>query len=322
MTSQIPATGPTGPAAAADFAADGAAGPLAPGTHSFEVGGITQRYHVHGTGPVCVAHSGGPGIHWEYLRAPALERHLTMVYVEPIGTGGSGRLPSHPHGYTRDRYSRFLEVLVNRLGVPRVHVLGHSHGAFVAAYHALHRPQRVAGVVLYEGAPVTGPEHGEEAARRVERFAAEHAGHPGLPGVLAAFGAMGAMRGDDDTLAVARGVLPSYFADYWGNEERYAPLRDTLRATFVSGLDEDLSPDLFDDRVALKGLTVPALVVVGRHDVICGPRWGREMHDLIPDSRLLVLEDSGHFGHIEEPERFAGAVRDFVTETTPTGAAE
>ncbi|MEU5088370.1 alpha/beta hydrolase [Streptomyces sp. NPDC021356] len=302
-----------------NHAHDASSGPLSPGAHSFEVGGITQRYHVYGNGPVVIAHPGGPGIHWEYLRMPALEARLTMVYVEPIGTGGSGRLPSHPHGYTRDRYSRFLEVLINRLGVPEVHLLGHSHGAFVAAYHALNRAQRLAGVVLYEGAPVTGPEHGAEAGRMVEQFAAEHAGHPGLPDVLAAFGAMSGMATDEDTVAVARGVLPSYFARYWENEEELAPFRDAIRATFISGLDEDLSPDVIDDRVALKGLAVPALVVVGRHDVICGLRWGRELDDLIPDSRLLVLEDSGHMGHVEEPERFTDAVLAFVRETGRDG---
>ncbi|MFF0478505.1 alpha/beta fold hydrolase [Streptomyces sp. NPDC004284] len=290
-------------------------GPLSHGTHSFEVGGIAQRYHVHGAGPVCVVHSGGPGIFWEYLRMPLLERHLTMVYVEPVGTGESGRLPSHPHGYTRDRYSRFLEVLVNRLGVDEVYLLGHSHGAFVAAHHALHRAERLAGVVLYGGAPVTGPEHGEEAGRRVREFAAEHAGHPGLAGVLEAFDAMSSIADDDSTLAVARGVPPSYFADYWADEERFGPVRDALRATFVSGLDEDLWPDLVDDRAALKGLELPTLVVVGRHDVICGPRWSQELHELIHGSRLVVLENSGHLGHIEEPELFRDAVLDFVIAT-------
>ncbi|GAA2345598.1 alpha/beta hydrolase [Streptomyces kunmingensis] len=295
-------------------------GPLSPGTHTFRLGGVVQRYHVYGEGPVCVAHSGGPGIFWEYLRMPLLERHLTMVYVEPVGTGDSGRLPSHPHGYTRDRYSRFLEVLINRLGVPAVHLLGHSHGAFVAAYHALYRADRLSGVILYGGAPVTGPEHGEEASARVREFAAAHAGHPGLPAVLDAFGAMGDITDDASTLAVAKGVLPSYFADYWGDEERFSPFRDAVRATYISGLDENLSPDPIDDRAALKELAVPALVTVGRHDVICGPRWSQELYELIPDARLVVLENSGHMGHIEEPEAFSAAVLAFVRETA-TGSA-
>jgi len=58
---------------------------------------------------------GGPGIHWQYLRMGFLEHHFTMLYLEPIGTGGSGRLAEHPHGYTVERFAkqlgRFLETL-------------------------------------------------------------------------------------------------------------------------------------------------------------------------------------------------------------------
>ncbi|WP_433566137.1 alpha/beta fold hydrolase [Nocardia sp. CA-151230] len=287
-------------------------GPLAPGVHTFDSDGISQRYHVYGSGPVCIAHPGGPGIFWEYLRMPALEEHLTMVYVEALGTGESGRLPTHPHGYTRERYSLALQRLIERLNVPEVYLLGHSHGAFVAAYHAIHRPARLAGVVLYEGAPVTGPEHGAEAGHRLQEFAAAHADRPELHEVLAAFGAMQAISSDEQTLAVARGILPSYFADYWGDEQRWAAFRKGLRANYISGLAADLTPDLVDDREELPNLTIPALVIVGRHDVICGPRWGQELHELIPNSRLVVLEHSGHMGHLEEPRRFAHAVRDFV----------
>ncbi|MBF6132093.1 alpha/beta hydrolase [Nocardia otitidiscaviarum] len=290
-------------------------GALAPGGHAFGSDGVVQRYHVYGNGPVCLAHPGGPGIHWEYLRMPELEESLTMVYVEALGTGESGRLPTHPNGYTRERYSLALQRIIDHIGVPKVYLLGHSHGAFVAAYHAIHRPAGLAGIVLYEGAPVTGPEHGAEAGRRLQEFAAAHADQSGLNDVLAAFVGMQDISSDEQTLAIARGILPSYIADYWRDEQRWAPLRDAVRASFISGLDVLGSPDLIDDRADLPKMAVPALIIVGLFDVICGPRWARELHDLIPDSRLVMLENSGHLGHLEEPERFTDAVRAFVLST-------
>jgi pimeloyl-ACP methyl ester carboxylesterase len=63
---------------------------------------------------------------------------------------------------------------------------------------------------------------------------------------------------------------------------------------------------------ALPDLTLPTLVVVGRYDVICGVRWADELHDLIPNSRLLILERSGHLGHVEEPTEFANGILEFV----------
>ncbi|WP_439383090.1 alpha/beta fold hydrolase [Amycolatopsis lexingtonensis] len=283
------------------------------GTHTVELDGVRQRYHVHGRGPVCVALPGGPGVDWAYLRMPALETHLTMVYVEPIGTGGSGRLASHPHGYTRARYARALLALLDHLGLAAVHLLGHSHGGFVAQYFALHHPGRVAGVVLYESAPVTGPEHGAEAQRNVEEFVRRNADRPDLPEVLAALQATASISDDDAMNAALRGLLPAYFADYWGREAEFAPLRATVSGTHISGLDEQLVPDTIDDRAALRSLAVPALVVVGRFDVICGVRWAHELAELIPDARLVVLEHSGHFGHLEEPDLFGEAVVGFVT---------
>jgi pimeloyl-ACP methyl ester carboxylesterase len=115
---------------------------------------------------------------------PAVEEFLTMVYVEPLGTGGSQRLPSHPNGYTRQRYTRSLIGLLDRLSLPRVFLLGHSHGGFVSQYLALHHPDRLSGLVLYESAPATGPERMAEAATRVGEFVHRNEG-PQLPTVLA-----------------------------------------------------------------------------------------------------------------------------------------
>ncbi|MFI5474506.1 alpha/beta fold hydrolase [Streptomyces cacaoi] len=289
-----------------------AADPLSAGVHTVEVEGVVLRYHVHGTGPLCVAHPGGPGFAWEYLRMPELEKQLTVVYVEPVGTGGSDRLPSHPHGYTRARYSRHLAAVIDHLAVPRVHLLGHSHGGFVAQYHALHRPDQLAGIVLYDSAPVTGDEHVAEVMRSVQEFAARHAGHPELAAVLGAFAAIPAIADDEAMLATARGVLPAYLADYWADPQRWAPLGESLRATYISGLDEHSAPDQVDDREPLAALAMATLVVAGRHDVVCGVRWAEELHKLIPASRLVILERSGHFGHLEEPGRFADEVAAFV----------
>ncbi|MFC4036222.1 alpha/beta fold hydrolase [Streptomyces polygonati] len=289
--------------------------PLSHGAHTVDIQGITQRYHVHGTGPVCVAHSGGPGIRWEYLRMPAVEEHLTVVYPEPVGTGGSGRLPNHPHGYTRDLYTSFLDALIDHLAVPRVHLLGHSHGGFVAQHYALRHADRLAGVILYESAAATGPEFGAEAMRKVGEFATRFADRPELPEVLGALQSVPAISNDEEFTAAARGLLPAYFADYWSREEELAPLRAAVGGSHISGLDANGGPDVIDDRAALGSLGVPALVVVGRHDVICGVRWAEELNKLIPGSELVVLEGSGHFGHIEEPERFSRAVADFVAST-------
>ncbi|MFF5079373.1 alpha/beta fold hydrolase [Actinoplanes sp. NPDC000266] len=293
---------------------------LSPGTHTVTIGGIPQRYHVYGSGPVCLVHPGGPGFHWEYLRMPLVEQNMTTVYIEPIGTGASGQLPSHPNGYTREQYAQAIDGILDHLNVGRVHLLGHSHGAFVAQYYAASRGPRLAGVVLYESAVAVGLDHYTEAAKNLDDFAGRHAGDPRLDDVMNAWQDIPSIKDNTAFTSVARRLFPAYLADYWAHETRYDPIRSAVSGSYISGLDDCLAPETIDDRTLLPSITVPTLVIVGREDFICGPRWATEIHALVPGSTLEVMEHSGHFAHFEEPEAFVEVVSSFVKGTTPDGA--
>ncbi|GAA2891028.1 hydrolase [Actinoplanes cyaneus] len=262
-------------------------------THRISVGGVPQAYHVAGSGPVCVAHSGGPGIDWAYLRMPLLEQRFTMVYLEPVGTGDSGRLPAYP----LSAYAEFVAAVVDHLGSPSVYVLGHSHGGFVMQQFALDHPSRVAGIVLYDTSPVTGAAFWDSATAGVMAYGAVD------PAVPAAF-EQAVTATDDDALSVAlRQAVPVYFADFPGRRDEFAPFVAGVRAWAVPQ-----DPEPFDVRARLGEISAPTVIIVGEHDFICGPRWAAMLHAGIPGSRLVTLRSSGHFGHVEQPVPFAEAV--------------
>ncbi|TDC36973.1 alpha/beta hydrolase [Micromonospora sp. 15K316] len=278
---------------------------LTQGRHEFTVDGVRQVYHVAGTGPVCVAHSGGPGIEWAYLRAPGLEEHFTMVYLEPVGTGASGRL-SNRNDYRLDTYVRFLAAVVEHLGVPRVHLLGHSHGGFVVQRYALEHPGRVAGLALYDTSPVTGAEFWGVAMEGLTAYPQRYPDNPEAAAVPAAF-QQAVTATDDETLTNGlQKAIPVYFADFWDRREEFAPLAAAVRAWAEPASAQDPVP--FDVRDRLGEITTPTVVIVGSHDFICGPRWAQLLHEGIKGSHLAVLEQSGHFAHVEQPEEFTRAV--------------
>jgi proline iminopeptidase len=280
---------------------------LTPGTHEIVVDGVTQRYHVAGAGPVCVIHSGGPGIGWQYMHMPWLDAKLTTVYVEPVGTGQSGRLPDHPRGYTLDRYCQCLHGIIEHLGIPAVHLLGHSHGGFVAQRYAQAHPDQLAGMILYDSAPAAGLELFAEASRNVEAFASKHKERPETSDILLAWASIGSVADDAGFTALLQRLLPLYFANYWAKPGELDLLRANLRGFHVVG---GQAP--FDNRDGLASIAAPTLVIAGRHDFICGVPWARELAEGIPAAKLVILENSGHLGHIEEADRFAHAVSDFV----------
>ena len=67
-----------------------------------------------------------------------------------------------------------------------------------------------------------------------------------------------------------------------------------------------------DLRPYLKQITAPTLVIVGRHDFITNIAMAEEMVKHIPNARLEVFEDSGHFALVEEPEKFYSVIKRFV----------
>jgi pimeloyl-ACP methyl ester carboxylesterase len=278
--------------------------PLAPGTHEITVDGVRQVYHVFGEGPVCVALSGGPGIDWEYLRSPGLEKHLTMVHLEPVGTGDSGRLPSSE--YRLDTYVRFLHAVVEHLGAGPVRLLGHSYGGFVAQRYALDHPDRVAGLALYDTSPVTGPDFWGSAMAQLAAYPDRNPDVPDAALVPAAFQRLGSAKTDAELTAALREAVPVYFADFYDRREEFAPFVAAIRIWADPANANDPTP--FDVRDRLPEITAPTVVLVGRYDFICGPTWAKLLHEGIEGSHLAEFDHSGHFPHVEEPDAFVAAV--------------
>lgn len=70
------------------------------------------------------------------------------------------------------------------------------------------------------------------------------------------------------------------------------------------------------DRLYLAG-DVPTLIVWGSRDQIIPAEHGRIAHQLIPGSRLEIIEGAGHFVASQEPERFVAILEDFCATTEP-----
>ncbi len=254
-----------------------------------------------------MVHAGGPGATWNYLRMPLLEDQLTMIYLEPVGTGASDRLAEHPMGYSVERYSEQLRGFLVALGLRDVHLLGHSHGGFVVQHCALSDPDRIAGLILYDTSAVTGPGFLEQADANVRSFAARHRGDERAEAVLKAWEAVPSISDDASYTQTMRALLPAYFADPYSPSLPLAAMQEEMHFTFVVG---DRLP--FDVRDALADLDLPTLVIVGEADFICGPYWARTLTTAIPNSDLLFLSECGHLAHVEKAEVFAGAVISFV----------
>ncbi|MBO8155838.1 MAG: alpha/beta fold hydrolase [Bacillaceae bacterium] len=67
----------------------------------------------------------------------------------------------------------------------------------------------------------------------------------------------------------------------------------------------------YDIRDDIQNIGVPTIVYCGRHDAQCPLDCSKEIHDLIPESKLYVFEHSNHVPFLEEQELFDQMVADF-----------
>lgn len=281
--------------------------PLVEGDYAITVDGAPLAYHVHGRGPVCIVHPGGPGLEWSYLRMPEVERVLTLVYLEPPGTGASPPLAS-PKDYTLARYAQLLDGAIAALGLPRACVLGHSHGGFVAVTWAAMYPSHVGGLILYD----TAARADAETRKAQEAGAAAYAKEPWFAAAIAALERDGKVATDADADAVVGDAAPLLFADWTHRQAELAPWVATLHA-FASPMRaaaEHREP--WDARAKLGAVHAPALVIVGAKDWSTPPARADELVHAIPGAQLTVLPNSGHLGHVEEPAAFAAAIAELA----------
>jgi len=270
---------------------------------TIRVGDLYLLCHIRGRGPLCVAYPGGPGLSAGYLRMPLLERGLTMVYLEPVGTGGSSRLPPG-NGYDLDGYADQLSAVIAAFSDVPVLVLGHGHGGLVAQNCALRHPERVSGLVLYSTAPVADDRTRAAAAERLRRYAVANAARVDAEAMIAAY-----LRPTDRSVHASTArlweILPAYFADFWRRRPEFTGLLGALLSSPFPAVEADL-------RAALPSISAPTMIVAGRHDFEFGLEQAELLLSGIPDADLAEFRESGHFAHVEEAERFGHVVLEFA----------
>jgi pimeloyl-ACP methyl ester carboxylesterase len=253
------------------------------GGHHAEVGPLRMYYEVHGRGrPLLLLHGGGSTIQTSFGAVlPVLARTHRVIAPEQQA---HGRTPDVDRPLTFEQMADDTAALLRQLGVRDADVLGFSNGGHLALVLALRHPELVGRLVVCSGYYA----HDGFAPALREGF--DRARLSDMPAPLR-----------DGYLAVAKDP-------------------DGLRAQFEKTVAMMKSfPDLAESD--LRRLRVPALVVVGDHDVVTLEHEVR-LAQLLPDARLSVLPDARHgeyLGTAEAPkprpallEATLGLIEDFL----------
>jgi pimeloyl-ACP methyl ester carboxylesterase len=77
-----------------------------------------------------------------------------------------------------------------------------------------------------------------------------------------------------------------------------------------------------DDRPLLGSIEQPTLIVHGGKSQLYGPETARHLATALPQARVLTFDRSGHAPHMEQPELFNTAIRNFAASLPPVRHTE
>lgn len=254
--------------------------------------------------PVCFALHGGPGAADHTTFKPWLSpmsEHLQLVYHDFRGHGRSEETGAAT--YSINQMANDLEALREYLGLGKIVVLGTSFGGMVAQVYAIRYPDAVEKLVLASTTPSS--DFWEEARPMVERIAT-----PEQQEILAK-NFEGRMETDEEFEQGLRLCLPLYLhrTNQRAIDEmlgRMTARRDVSNHMMVHELP------YHEVRKDLKHIQIKTLVLTGRHDWIAPISQAKAIHERVPDSELVIFENSSHIPFIEEQEAFNQTVTDFV----------
>jgi 2-hydroxy-6-oxonona-2,4-dienedioate hydrolase len=261
-----------------------------------EVAGARTRYLEAGSGePLILLH--GTGGHLEaYCRnLGVLSRHFRVIAYDMLGHGYTDK-PDVP--YTVDVHTDHLLALMDSMGIDRAHLSGESLGAWVAGWAAAYHPDRISKLLLNTPGNVTNkPEvmkSLKESSLRAVREASPETVRQRVEWLFYDTSLV------TDELVWMRYKIYTQPGFLKAMENIVALQEPEIRARYAWG------PEWVGK------IQNETLLLWTSHDPTGGVEEAELLLEWLPNARLEVIEEAGHWPQWEKPEEFHQVHFDFL----------
>ncbi len=228
---------------------------------------------------------------------PYVAGHFRLILVDIRGHGRSGKPES---GYRRQDFAGDIRRLLDRLGVQRADIVGHSLGSIIAQTFAACWPARTRRVVLISS--TGGPPAGAQPPPPQFDFAAQIRGlqEPIDP---------------DSPFMVAWWSSPTPVDPEFLRRQRHDAAGIPLHV-WLAVLDQSLSDRALADLAQmLPRIEAPVLLIWGSEDPIMEEPVRRTLRDGLPRAEIRVFTGLGHNPFWEDPAGVAQLINEFLARS-------
>lgn len=250
------------------------------------------------------------------------EKGYDVYLYDQVGCGHSGRLADIA-GYTAERHESDLEAIIEKIGAPKVVLIGQSWGSILGTMYVADHPAQVEKFIITAPAPI------QPARKELERVDAPDSLELRVPYISARLAQQktASLRSRVMYALARRGTKlagdreADAFATWLTNELNKSMVCDTANAVIAEGT-EGLYVQLMtsgslrnvkDRREKIKQLQVPVLIMKAQCD---NQPWGytAEYLELFAVHKFLLVKNAGHNIFIERPDAYVRAIDDFLAE--------
>jgi 3-oxoadipate enol-lactonase len=251
--------------------------------------GISIHYRLEGErGPVVVLlHEMGGTLNSWYAVAPELARDYRVLRYDQRGAGQTEKVRKQ---FTNDDAVGDLEAMLQKANLlpPYNFVCVAAASTQVLRFLEKH-PEQVASIVLCNPAPGVAADRAGALVERAEQ--AEKLGMAGVMGITL-----------DKSYPPTLGEPAAYEA-YRGRYLANDPVGFGLAHRMLA---------MTNMLHMLPKVSVPAMVVAGKHDTVRPPAGTEELAKKIPGARFELIEEAGHFLPTTGPKTLVKLLKDFL----------
>lgn len=267
-------------------------------------------YEIYGadkTGTPLVVLHGGPGFDHQYFLSGAafteLAKNRPVIFYDQRGSGKSAKLSGGQTATLENNLADLLR-LTKFFGYEKIDLAGHSWGGFLAMTFAVAFPQKISHLIVIDSMPENFddsdnyekfasvfPKENEEMNQKRTEALFKH-----------------------DEKAMRASIVAYMKMLFYSPENRDRFIAGSENYTYDADVNQKVSASAegIDLTNSLKDLTVPTLILHGRHDANIRVESAQEIQQTIPKSQLVIFEQSGHLPFYEEKGKFVAAVEKFL----------
>lgn len=266
-----------------------------------EIDGMQVHYRDEGTGfPIVLLHGTASSLlTWDAWNQQLIKNYR-VIRMDLPAFGITG--PNKNATYSIENYTTFLHQFLSKIQIEKCYLAGNSLGGNIAWNFTANHPEKVAKLILIDasGFPTNKP---QPLVFRMART-------PILNSLFLYF---------TPKYFIKKNIQEVYADDSKITDElinRYhlLALRTGNRQAFIDRAKTDSTPNENSNIEKLKNIQTPTLLIWGAKDTWIPLENGKQMDRFLPNSKLVIIENSGHVPMEENPKESLLILKDFLNE--------